>query len=227
MISKVNGCCLYYLIYFWSQPWYALLFRMSLGTPAFLLSWPQCGALQSRECLPSSCGEGFDLNYLVSGWLYYVFFREGNQPMSFLNAYLFSLVLFRVSLTLACPMNLKLYPLDRQQCSLRVASCKYRTHTLFVCYSRVMCVIKSNTTTVEAMTSFRSVPNLVARPNPKTITWTLVPVPEEITGEEIHNTTLDFNTLPKTTGIPLTLVHVVHIHVMEPTRSYWKRESWM
>eukprot|EP00094_Tigriopus_californicus_P004292 TCALIF_04138-PA protein Name:"Similar to GluClalpha Glutamate-gated chloride channel (Drosophila melanogaster)" AED:0.22 eAED:0.34 QI:14/0/0/0.8/0.33/0.5/10/0/386 len=44
----------------------------------------------------------------------------------------------RVSLTLACPMNLKLYPLDRQQCSLRVASCKYRTHTSFVCYSRMV-----------------------------------------------------------------------------------------
>lgn len=31
----------------------------------------------------------------------------------------------RISLTLACPMNLKLYPLDRQICSLRMASCKY------------------------------------------------------------------------------------------------------
>lgn len=30
----------------------------------------------------------------------------------------------RISLTLACPMNLKLYPLDRQTCSLRMASCK-------------------------------------------------------------------------------------------------------
>lgn len=30
----------------------------------------------------------------------------------------------RISLTLACPMNLKLYPLDRQVCSLRMASCK-------------------------------------------------------------------------------------------------------
>lgn len=29
----------------------------------------------------------------------------------------------RISLTLACPMNLKLYPLDRQVCSLRMASC--------------------------------------------------------------------------------------------------------
>ncbi|EDX12309.1 GD19310 [Drosophila simulans] len=31
----------------------------------------------------------------------------------------------RISLTLACPMNLKLYPLDRQICSLRMASCKW------------------------------------------------------------------------------------------------------
>ena len=31
----------------------------------------------------------------------------------------------RISLTLACPMNLKLYPLDRQVCSLRMASCKF------------------------------------------------------------------------------------------------------
>lgn len=32
----------------------------------------------------------------------------------------------RISLTLACPMNLKLYPLDRQICSLRMASCKWQ-----------------------------------------------------------------------------------------------------
>ena len=31
-----------------------------------------------------------------------------------------------MSLTLACPMNLKLYPLDRQKCSLKVASCEYQ-----------------------------------------------------------------------------------------------------
>ena len=32
---------------------------------------------------------------------------------------------YRISLTLACPMNLKLYPLDRQICSLRMASCEW------------------------------------------------------------------------------------------------------
>ena len=30
----------------------------------------------------------------------------------------------RVSLTLSCPMNLKLYPLDTQTCPMQIASCK-------------------------------------------------------------------------------------------------------
>ena len=30
----------------------------------------------------------------------------------------------RISLTLSCPMNLKLYPMDRQTCALKIASCK-------------------------------------------------------------------------------------------------------
>jgi hypothetical protein len=34
-------------------------------------------------------------------------------------------IVYRISLTLACPMNLKLYPLDRQICSLRMASCEW------------------------------------------------------------------------------------------------------
>ncbi len=36
----------------------------------------------------------------------------------------FSSYYFRISLTLACPMNLKLYPMDRQTCSLKIASCE-------------------------------------------------------------------------------------------------------
>lgn len=31
----------------------------------------------------------------------------------------------RLSLTLTCPMDLKYYPLDRQTCSIKMASCKY------------------------------------------------------------------------------------------------------
>ena len=38
------------------------------------------------------------------------------------------LVLSRISLTLSCPMDLKLYPLDRQQCELRIASCEFREY---------------------------------------------------------------------------------------------------
>ncbi|XP_019886564.1 glutamate-gated chloride channel isoform X9 [Ooceraea biroi] len=36
----------------------------------------------------------------------------------------------RISLTLSCPMNLKLYPLDRQVCSLRMASYGWTTNDL-------------------------------------------------------------------------------------------------
>ncbi|KAK0077867.1 hypothetical protein PV325_003364 [Microctonus aethiopoides] len=36
----------------------------------------------------------------------------------------------RISLTLSCPMNLKLYPLDRQRCSLRMASYGWTTDDL-------------------------------------------------------------------------------------------------
>lgn len=35
---------------------------------------------------------------------------------------------FSISLTLSCPMNLKLFPLDNQTCSLQMGSCKYTFH---------------------------------------------------------------------------------------------------
>lgn len=49
------------------------------------------------------------------------------MPNVYIRIFPYGSVLYsiRISLTLACPMNLKLYPLDRQVCSLRMASCKY------------------------------------------------------------------------------------------------------
>ena len=51
-----------------------------------------------------------------------------NHTTMIIIAFLF-LVFFsfrRVSLTLSCPMNLKLFPLDWQTCSLAMASCKFK-----------------------------------------------------------------------------------------------------
>ena len=48
-----------------------------------------------------------------------------NTPDTFKNVYnFFYICSIRVSLTLSCPMNLKLYPLDRQMCPMQIASCK-------------------------------------------------------------------------------------------------------
>ncbi len=44
------------------------------------------------------------------------------------NESLFFNRFLRISLTLSCPMNLKLYPLDRQMCSLLMISCKWYCH---------------------------------------------------------------------------------------------------
>ena len=46
----------------------------------------------------------------------------------------------RISLTLACPMNLKLYPLDRQVCSLRMASCKLNHDLTLILTTTTNCV---------------------------------------------------------------------------------------
>lgn len=67
-------------------------------------------------------------------WMPDLFFsneKEGHfhniiMPNVYIRIFPYGSVLYsiRISLTLACPMNLKLYPLDRQICSLRMASCK-------------------------------------------------------------------------------------------------------
>lgn len=43
-----------------------------------------------------------------------------------------SFLVNRISLTLSCPMNLKLYPLDRQMCSLLMISCKLLSFVLCI-----------------------------------------------------------------------------------------------
>ena len=58
------------------------------------------------------------------------------NDLTFIAIQLSNKFVFRVSLTLACPMNLKLYPLDRQKCSLRVASCKSKNTILIQNLSR-------------------------------------------------------------------------------------------
>ena len=45
--------------------------------------------------------------------------------LSFNTFHVFSAFCSRISLTLACPMDLRLYPLDKQVCVLQIASCKY------------------------------------------------------------------------------------------------------
>lgn len=74
-------------------------------------------------------------------WMPDLFFsneKEGHfhniiMPNVYIRIFPYGSVLYsiRISLTLACPMNLKLYPLDRQVCSLRMASCKFNI-TIFV-----------------------------------------------------------------------------------------------
>lgn len=70
-------------------------------------------------------------------WMPDLFFsneKEGHfhniiMPNVYIRIFPYGSVLYsiRISLTLSCPMNLKLYPLDRQVCSLRMASCKLKS----------------------------------------------------------------------------------------------------
>lgn len=70
-------------------------------------------------------------------------FHEIIMPNVLLRIYPGGEVLYsiRISLVLACPMNLKYYPLDKQICSIQMASCKYCgvcvcvLNTIFIPYS--------------------------------------------------------------------------------------------
>ena len=67
-------------------------------------------------------------------WMPDTFFRNERRgsmhnvlvPNLYVRIFADGMVLFsiRVSLTLSCPMNLKLYPLDRQTCPMQIASCE-------------------------------------------------------------------------------------------------------
>ncbi|XP_057338654.1 glutamate-gated chloride channel isoform X7 [Microplitis mediator] len=59
-------------------------------------------------------------------------FHEIIMPNVYIRIFPHGSVLYsiRISLTLSCPMNLKLYPLDRQTCSLRMASYGWTTDDL-------------------------------------------------------------------------------------------------
>lgn len=46
----------------------------------------------------------------------------------------YSKLIFRISLTLACPMDLRLYPLDKQVCVLQIASCKLSYDSIISLY---------------------------------------------------------------------------------------------
>ena len=48
-----------------------------------------------------------------------------SSPNPFVSLTSLHCSLSRVSLTLSCAMNLKLYPMDRQRCPMQIASCKY------------------------------------------------------------------------------------------------------
>ncbi|XP_022914865.1 glutamate-gated chloride channel isoform X2 [Onthophagus taurus] len=73
-------------------------------------------------------------------WMPDLFFaneKEGHthniiMPNVYIRIFPYGSVLYsiRISLTLSCPMNLKLYPLDRQTCSLRMASYGWTTNDL-------------------------------------------------------------------------------------------------
>ena len=73
-------------------------------------------------------------------WMPDTFFRNERRgamhnvlvPNLYVRLYADGTVLFsiRVSLTLSCPMNLKMYPLDTQKCPMQIASYGWATDDL-------------------------------------------------------------------------------------------------
>lgn len=52
----------------------------------------------------------------------------------------------RISLVLSCPMHLKFYPMDKQTCSIKMASCKYTLLLLLVKRSNCLLLLTSLST---------------------------------------------------------------------------------
>jgi len=79
-------------------------------------------------------------------WMPDTFFRNERRgrmhnvlvPNLYVRIFADGMVLFsiRVSLTLSCPMNLKLYPLDRQTCPMQIASYGWATDDLVYIWKR-------------------------------------------------------------------------------------------
>ena len=85
-------------------------------------AWDNCA---QRLC-PDLSQRRYSLQYKVSKysaqWFSLPLFHLLPGQMQIMeNLFSFS----RISLTLACPMDLRLYPLDKQVCVLQIASCKY------------------------------------------------------------------------------------------------------
>ena len=48
----------------------------------------------------------------------------------------FLLLLFRLTITASCPMNLQYFPMDRQLCHIEIESCKYLDNDFYLCVYR-------------------------------------------------------------------------------------------